>query len=67
MAPELIQSEEYTSKVDIWSLGIIAYELAEREPPLLRLHPIKAMHQIVSGDSPMISEKHSPEFREFIK
>ena len=27
MAPELIKKEPYTEKVDIWALGIIAYQI----------------------------------------
>jgi serine/threonine protein kinase len=27
MAPEILKSERYTSKCDIWSIGIILYEL----------------------------------------
>jgi serine/threonine protein kinase len=31
MAPEIYKRENYTSKVDVWSLGIIAYQLLFRE------------------------------------
>jgi serine/threonine protein kinase len=48
----LIQKDDYNEKIDIWSAGIIAYELAEGEPPYLRLPPIKAMYEIVSKNSP---------------
>ena len=33
MSPEACQSEPYTSKSDVWSLGIILYELAALKHP----------------------------------
>lgn len=33
MAPEIRIGDPYTSKVDIWSLGVILYEIVEGERP----------------------------------
>lgn len=52
MAPELVVGTMYDMKVDIWSLGIVALELADGEPPNLRLNPMKALYMIASGPAP---------------
>ena len=63
MAPELIQSHhEYDIKVDVWSLGIFAIELAQGEPPYLHDPDPRALFNIVQNEPPRISPKWSPDF-----
>ena len=48
MAPEIFMQLPYTSAVDIWSLGIMAIEIAEKNPPNYKLDPLVAVWKIVT-------------------
>lgn len=56
MAPELIRGLEYDAKVDVWSLGITAIEMAEGEPPLIDEPPLRALLLITINDSPELEQ-----------
>ncbi|RYH19701.1 hypothetical protein EON65_25690 [archaeon] len=69
MAPELIRGLEYDFKVDIWSLGITAIEMAEGEPPLLNEPPLRALLLITTNKSPTLNTsklRWSQEFNHFL-
>ncbi|XP_034069250.1 myosin-IIIb isoform X3 [Gymnodraco acuticeps] len=59
MAPEVIACEQqydysYDARCDVWSLGITAIELADGDPPLSEMHPVKALFKIPRNPSPTL-------------
>ena len=35
MAPELVREESYTERVDVWSVGVVAFVLLTGKPPFM--------------------------------
>lgn len=62
MAPEVIACDEnpdatYDNRSDLWSLGITALEMAESQPPLCELHPMRALFLIPRNPPPRLKSK----------
>ncbi|EDO18106.1 hypothetical protein Kpol_1031p10 [Vanderwaltozyma polyspora DSM 70294] len=68
MAPEVImEGVYYDTKVDIWSLGITAYEIATGNPPYCEIEALRAM-QLITKSKPARLEgrQYSSGLKEFI-
>ena len=51
MAPEILQSQKYDAKADLWSVGTILYELVVGRPPFNGSNHVALLHNIERNEA----------------
>ena len=66
LSPELIEGREYTAKTDVWSLGVILYEMCCLKPPF-NAENIHALGlKITKGNYNAIPNRYSNEMKKLV-
>ena len=55
MSPEQVQGQETDNRSDIFSLGVLLYEMLSGQPPFKGVHETAIAYEIVNVDSPPMS------------
>lgn len=66
MSPEQCNGQDYNEKSDIWSLGIILYEMAALSPPFMATNQLSLALKIKEGNFKRIPDKYSGELMRVI-
>ncbi|KAI4324879.1 hypothetical protein MLD38_030324 [Melastoma candidum] len=66
MAPELVREQPYNHTADLWSLGVILYELFVGQPPFYT-NSVYALIRHIVRDPVKFPENMSPNFKSFLK
>ena len=69
MPPEIVQNYVYKEKVDVWSFGCFAYQLATGNPPFSDMHSVSARTREIcdlSKSVPSIGGRWSDNFKDFV-
>lgn len=65
-APELLQGEKYSTKIDVYSYGVCLWEIATRETPYQGMPSARVMMSVCNGMRPLIPLTVSKEWSSLI-
>ena len=65
MAPELVKEQPYNNTVDLWSLGVILYELYVGQPPFFT-NSLISLIKLIIKDPVKYPDTMSDEFKDFL-
>ncbi|KAK4475848.1 hypothetical protein MN116_001098 [Schistosoma mekongi] len=63
MSPEVLKYEGYNNKSDIWSIGIILYELCTQRRAFTGTNIMRVMWQVINDPCPQLPEIYSKELQ----
>ena len=67
MAPEILLTKPYNHLVDIWSLGIIALELAEGNNPYRGMNLQRIIYSMKNEKAPRLKNKDKKWSKDFVE
>eukprot|EP00002_Diphylleia_rotans_P006635 TRINITY_DN159_c0_g1_i7.p1 TRINITY_DN159_c0_g1~~TRINITY_DN159_c0_g1_i7.p1 ORF type:complete len:2480 (-),score=532.94 TRINITY_DN159_c0_g1_i7:244-7683(-) len=60
LAPEILRGLKYDEKADVFSFGIMAWEVASRQRPYSDIEPVKIGFEVVNGTRPVPPKNADP-------
>ena len=60
LSPEMVSTQPYTEKTDVWALGVLLYELAALRLPFLGNNLVEISQKISRVEYPPLPPHYSP-------